>query len=135
MLPSTFNFILNEISNKLIRTTDENKMIPPDKLLSLWHNLIFKSIKQFNFWHFYSETDQNCVEKNLLCTAKINVTSTTRYFPRFSLFKKSFSRTTSPAVALKASWKQKSMTSYVLLRYFKVPNGPIKVTLYNSKHL
>jgi len=61
MLPSTFELILNEISNNLIRITDGNKMIPPDKqlLLSLRHNLIFKSIKQLNFWHFYSETDQN----------------------------------------------------------------------------
>jgi len=44
-------FILNEISNNLIRTTDRNKMISLDKqlLLSLWHNLIFKSIKQLNF--------------------------------------------------------------------------------------
>jgi len=32
---STFEFILNEISNNLIRTTDGNKMIPPDKQLLL----------------------------------------------------------------------------------------------------
>jgi len=32
-------------------------MISLDKqlLLSLWHNLIFKSINQLNFWHLYSE--------------------------------------------------------------------------------
>lgn len=38
MLPSTFELILNEIGGKLVRATDGNKMISPDKqfLLSLW---------------------------------------------------------------------------------------------------
>jgi len=94
MLPSTFEFILNEISNNLIRTTDgNNKMIPPDKqlLLSLWHNLIFKSIKQLNFWHFYSETDQNCVGKEFVvsCRNKRNLNNT--LFPALFIIQKNAS--------------------------------------------
>jgi len=111
MLPFTFEFILNEISNNLIRTTDGNKIIPPDKqlLLSLWHNLIFRSIKQnLNFWHFYSETDQNCVGKNLLCPAESE---------------------------LEAKIYDVLLTSYMLLRYFKVPNGSIKVTLQTIRSI
>jgi len=55
-------------------------MISPDKqlLLSLWHNLIFKSIKQLNFWHFGSETDQNCIGKEFVvsCRNKRNLNNT-----------------------------------------------------------
>ncbi|XP_070160118.1 uncharacterized protein [Polyergus mexicanus] len=38
MLPSTFEFILDEIGEKLTRSTDGNEMVPADKqlLLSLW---------------------------------------------------------------------------------------------------
>jgi len=38
MLPSTFEFILNEIGGQLCRITDGNRMISADKqlLLSLW---------------------------------------------------------------------------------------------------
>jgi len=38
MLPSTFEFILEKIGEKLIRSIDEYKMISADKqlLLSLW---------------------------------------------------------------------------------------------------
>lgn len=38
MLPSTFEFILDQIGEKLTRATDGNEMVPADKqlLLSLW---------------------------------------------------------------------------------------------------
>nr|XP_012222949.1 PREDICTED: putative nuclease HARBI1 [Linepithema humile] len=38
MLPSTFEFVLNEIGDQLCRNTDGNQMVSPDKqlLLSLW---------------------------------------------------------------------------------------------------
>jgi hypothetical protein len=38
MLPSTFEFVLDEIGEKLVRTTEGNEMIPAEKqlLLSLW---------------------------------------------------------------------------------------------------
>lgn len=48
MLPSTFEFILDEIGEKLIRTTDGNEMVPADKqlLLSLWRFATTDSYRQ-----------------------------------------------------------------------------------------
>jgi len=45
----------------------------------------------------------------LLCPAEINATLTTRKSRAFHYSKKRFSCTTSPAIALEASWKRKSM--------------------------
>jgi len=94
MLPSTFEFILNEISNNLIRTTDGNK-IPPDKqfLLNLWHNLILSLSSNLIFGIFTQR--QNCIGKEFIVSCR-NKPQQHIISHAFHYSKKRFSRTISP---------------------------------------
>jgi len=83
---------------------------------------------------------QKIADGKNLCPTEMNVTSTTRvYFPHFSLFKKTlqsyYLSGCSTESELEAKIYDVLMTSYVLLEYFKVPNGPAKVTLQTIRSI